>query len=642
NWTSANLAAPPQTDPIAQTELQWLAARELNQMAAFGMPGGQTTYPPTCMSYPFTGDMMGLLKNGVGKHYETWHADIWRPYAVQVVGPPQDKGAYWSFQSPLPYPYPKLAWSFRDNINYSQTAALTTAVEMARNRETMLRNYWIKAKNLISAPGVTHMGCNGKFTYPYAYVVPAGQKDSPDTINMINHLLENGVEVHTAGSAFKASGVTALSLPPEDEAPNNGIKAYPAGSFIISMSQPSSLLIYSIFEPHIYPNDAPPRGDSGWQYGLMRDVAVDRVDDAGVGDVPMTLITAKQLAYPYTVSNEIATGYYLINHNTINNVVTFAFDLAKDGYNCSIAEESGDIVHPGDLLVPAGQKNAYEAVKGLTVKLGLTMHSMPAATVRMHEFRLPKVALYHSWDSNLSIQEAGWSRFTFEQFKVPYTIIQRTDVLAGNLRNKYGVIFLPDADASALKTGGTASAEKVPDEVWYGPVQTTHRNGGLGEAGIAELKKFVDSGGVLICNNASSELPISYGFIKDVAILKARDPAGSFDAPGPLVRILPKSANPICYGADEEECLLQDQSPAFSAPPEWTAASYPTDPRKILLSGFLQGADKLAGKAAIVVAKAKDGTGHVVLFGTDITYRWQVHGAYFYLWNIILNWDALP
>jgi hypothetical protein len=261
---------------------------------------------------------------------------------------------------------------------------------------------------------------------------------------------------------------------------------------------------------------------------------------------------------------------------------------------------------------------------------------MAAATAgKLHELNVPRIALFHSWDMP-GIMDGGWSRFTFDKFNVPYTIIQRTDVLEGNLRSKFDVIFLPDTDAMSLKIGGREPAGTFPDEVWYGPVQTKQRNGGLGDAGIAELKKYVDAGGLLICNNASSELPIAYGFIKDVTFLGSRD---NFRAPGALVRILPSRTSPITYGADDQECLYQDNSPVFTAPAEWVVASYPNDPAKILLGGALQGGEKLAGKAAIVDARAKDGSGRVILFGTDITYRWQAHGTYFLLWNAILNWD---
>jgi hypothetical protein len=256
----------------------------------------------------------------------------------------------------------------------------------------------------------------------------------------------------------------------------------------------------------------------------------------------------------------------------------------------------------------------------------------------MHKLNVPRVAVYHCWRA---IQDGGWSRYTFEYFGVLYDLIQRQDVREGGLRDKYDVIFLPNVSAESMKEGDKPGS--VPEEVWYGPVQTTQRTGGLGDEGIAALKQFVDDGGLLICNSDSSDLPIEYSFIPEgVTIFKAHVEGDNyFDAGGPIVKIKPNLDSPICYGANEEACIYQNQSPAFTAPEEWVVACYPDDSDKVLLSGYLQGAQVLAGKAAIIAAPAKDGTGSVVLFGTDITRRMQVYGAYFYLWNTILNWDHL-
>ncbi len=607
----------PSIDPITQSEWQWFAWRELNQMEQFDHPG-VWTYRYVNMYYPFYQLQVANFRGGSGKFYEVY-GHVYPTTVYRDVRPQK-----WYWYRPMEYVYDEIVWSFRNNINYSQTCSLTTALEMARCRETVLKNYWIKAKKAVSCPGRTEVGCSGYFTYPYAYVIPAVQKDMPDTVRMINNLLGNGIEIHTADSAFSIGG-----------------EEYPEGSCILSMTQPYSRLVYALFDIQFWPEDMPPPYDAtGWQYGLMRDVEVERIDDPDILDVPMTLITAEELAYPYTVSDEISEGYYVIDHNSINNIVTLVFSLDRDGYTCYAAEGEDDIIDVGDVLVPADQADVYEELEGLVEELGLTMHSVDETAVDMHELNAPRIAMYHAWRG---IQEGGWSRFTFEQF-IPkdgedyynYEVIQRTDVLEGDLIDDYDVIFLPDCSGRNLERGNSPGS--VPEEVWYGPVQTTERTGGLGDDGIAALKQFVDDGGLLICNNASTDFPIEYEFIEDVDILKARsDPR--FNAPGPIVRILPVLDIPITYGADEEECVYQNQSPVFTAPEDWVVAYYPDDPDDILLSGLLEGAENLAGKAAIVDAPAAEGDGHVVLFGTDITYRWQAHGAYFYLWNAIMNWD---
>jgi len=606
----------PSIDPITQSEWQWYAAREMNQAEQFGTPG-VWVYKYVNMYYPFYQLQVAHFRSGTGKFYEVQgHC-----YPTTITKGVSSRYRTWFWYSPMPYKYDEIVWSFRNNMNISQTATLTTALEMARHRDTVLRNYWVKTKTAVSCPGRTDIGCNGYFTYPYAYVIPAEQKEMPDTIKMINNLLGNGIEVYTADEDFMG---------------------YQAGSWIMTMNTPTSRLVYALFDIQVLSPDYPsPYDATAWQYDLMRDVVVDRIDSDAIYDVEMTLITADQLECPYTVSGEISTGYYVIDHDSINNIITLVFSLDRDGFTSYAAEEAEGVVDVGDVLVPAEQTGVYEELEGLVEELGLTMYSVAETEVDMHELNAPRIGMYHTWRS---IQDGGWSRFTFEQF-IPkdgedyynYEVIQRTDVLAGDLIDDYDVIFLPDCRGSRMVDGNSPGS--VPEEVWYGPVQTTARTGGLGSAGVAELKAFVDAGGLLICNNASTDFPIDNDFIEGVDMLKARgDPR--FNAPGPIVRILPVLGIPTTYGADEAECMYQNQSPVFTVDDEaWVVAYYPEDEGDVLLSGLLEGAENMAGKAAIVDAPAADGDGHVVLFGTDITYRWQAHGAYFYLWNAIMNWD---
>ncbi|VFU12014.1 conserved exported hypothetical protein [anaerobic digester metagenome] len=599
----------PGIDPLTQTEWQWLAARELNQAQQFNMPG-VWEYKYVNMYYPMYQLQMAHLRNGTGKFYEVFGSASSSTKTSAV----SSGNRTWYWYSPKPYDKEKIIWSLRNNVNYSQTAALTTALEIANNRETILKNYWVKAKNAVSAPGRTEIGSTGNITYPYGYVIPAVQKDMPDTVLMIQNLLDNGLEIGKANTGFQVEG-----------------KSYPAGSYILKMNQPFSRLAFALFERFAWPTGSPPPYDAtAWQYDLMRDVKVDRIDDPDILSINAPLIT--DVALTGTTSGEISAGYYVIDHNSINNIVTLAFALAENNFNLFIAKEADNgVIDAGDLVIPAEQEGVYELLTDLVEELGLTMHSVSdEVAVELHKFNAPRVAMFHAWNG---VQTGGWSRFTFEQYGVPYTIIQNADVLAGNLKGKYDVIFLPDLAYRSFVNGVSGNIPRVVD---YGPVQTENRLGGLGTAGIAALKAFVDAGGMLICNNQSSGLPIQYNFIEGVSTVSG------FNAPGPILNIKPDLSHPIAYGAEETMYFYSaGGSPVFNAPEETVVASFPAASNDVFVTGFLEGANIIAGKAAIVDAPAKDGTGRVILFGTDITYRWQAFGSYFYLWNAILNWDDL-
>jgi glutamine amidotransferase-like uncharacterized protein len=60
-------------------------------------------------------------------------------------------------------------------------------------------------------------------------------------------------------------------------------------------------------------------------------------------------------------------------------------------------------------------------------------------------------------------------------------------------------------------------------------------------------------------------------------------------------------------------------------------ARYPSDPDKVLLSGWVLHPERVAGRAALVVAKL--GAGRVVLFGFRPQYRGQSIATYPLLFN---------
>jgi hypothetical protein len=64
-------------------------------------------------------------------------------------------------------------------------------------------------------------------------------------------------------------------------------------------------------------------------------------------------------------------------------------------------------------------------------------------------------------------------------------------------------------------------------------------------------------------------------------------------------------------------------------------ARYPSEPEAILLSGFLQGGPKLAGKVA--AADVTLGAGRVTMFGFRPLYRGQSYGTFKMFFNALLE-----
>ena len=90
--------------------------------------------------------------------------------------------------------------------------------------------------------------------------------------------------------------------------------------------------------------------------------------------------------------------------------------------------------------------------------------------------------------------DEGWTRLVFDNFQIPYTSVSNNDFRQNRL--DYDVIVLASDSENSIVNG--LNAERYPAEF----------AGGIGDAGVANLKKFVENGGSLVCFDSSCELAI--------------------------------------------------------------------------------------------------------------------------------------
>src|SRR5206468_3100016 len=97
----------------------------------------------------------------------------------------------------------------------------------------------------------------------------------------------------------------------------------------------------------------------------------------------------------------------------------------------------------------------------------------------------PRVGLYRSYAAPI---DEGWTRWVFDNWKVPYVTVVDSVVRAGKLKENYDVIVLPDQSPHELLEGLPAQ---------YPPPYA----GGLGADGVKSLRQFVSDGGSLVALN---------------------------------------------------------------------------------------------------------------------------------------------
>lgn len=258
-----------------------------------------------------------------------------------------------------------------------------------------------------------------------------------------------------------------------------------------------------------------------------------------------------------------------------------------------------------------------------------------------------RVGLYKS---HVPAIDEGWTHWVMEKGH-PYFMtireqeIEDQEIRASNLATKYDAIVIPDQPRAAILNGHRKGT--MPEEY----------TGGLGADGVKALREFVEQGGTLVCLNRASDFAIEQ-FKLPVRDVTDGLPRTDFYVPGSILRIELDTNDPIAKGMPKESIAWAENSPVFvllpgpspnalaisvkgepadkpSQLPVSSArviARYPLD-KDPLLSGWLLGADRIKGKAALV--EVDYGKGRIILFGFRPQYRGQSLATYPLFFNAI-------
>jgi hypothetical protein len=479
----------------------------------------------------------------------------------------------------FPNPWPGGTWTLRDIVEYELIAAEALIRMAAQQRTQYVRNFVALARTQLRL---------GQTAGPRAWVIPREQHDPHAAARLVNVLQVGGVEVFEATRPITAGGRT---LAP--------------GSFIVPMAQPYRAHAKDLLEvqrfPKMeqYPGGPPerPYDVAGWTLPLQMGVTAVALDDS----VPTAALRKLTLSATATPTTRPAAGACGAGTERFRNT----------GCYVGLARQLG------------GTRGA--ARRGLPP-------------------RMPRVALYKPWTANM---DEGWTRWLLEQYEFPYTSVSDSVVKAGNLRARFDVVVLPDMSLRDARDG--MRADQVPPEY----------AGGLGAAGLAELKRFVETGGTVVTLDHAAEVATAaLGVnVTRVTVPTRRDdeeqPTADSSAarlaaaaarrtplyaPGSIFRVLVDARHPVAAGMPDSAAVYFTNSTTFDVPagsPARVIARYPAAANDILLSGYLQGGEAIAGKAAAVEVPV--GRGRVVMFGFRPQYRGQSYGTFRLLFNSLLT-----
>lgn len=596
----ARLFVPPYTDPwepnvdpaivAAANDLGTYVASRLTTEGRTGIVTDALfdAWTPA-RAYPHTHGGVRFLSETASARLAT-PIDV-RPEELKAREGYDPRRASWNF----PAPWPGGAWRLSDIVDQQLAVSLAVLDHAARNREHWLRTFL----------AVNRRACARH--QPWAFVVPAHQRDPLAATRLLTVLRTGEVEVHRAAAAFTIAGRT-----------------YEAGSHVILMQQPASAFAKTLLERQHYPDlradpTAPPRRPydaTAHTLPLLLGVVVEPV--AKPLDVPLETVDAPRVP-PGRVEGE---GPRLALGHTSGDLVALA-RLLKSGVEVRWALEgfsAGDRhFGAGTLLVPM---SARERVETLAAELGISASGV-SARPRSLRLRTPRVGLYRSW---VPSTDEGWTRFVFEkEMGVAYRSLYDREVRAGHLRSGFDAVVLPDQAPDVLLNGhapGTLPAEYT---------------GGLGKEGVAALRSFVEDGGTLVAIDSAASFAISELSLPVRDALAGVSPSRFF-GPGTILRVRTEVSRPLAQGLPEALPIWFESSPAFDADEAMVVARYTDD--EPLLSGWLLGGERLRGHAALVDVPL--GKGHVVLFGFRPLYRAQSQVTYAALLNALYLSAAEP
>ncbi len=545
----------------------------------------------------------------------------------------------------FPVPYDRGVWRLGDIVDYGLTAVYAGLTEVARNRTTWMENYYRVHRDWVTRDEA-----------PYAFVVPAGQRDPFATWELLELLHTGEVEIHRARAPFTA-----------------GDRDYPAGSRVIQLAQPAGAFAKTMLERQVYPDlryypggpPIPPYDVTAQTLGLLMGVAVDPIDEPVEADLErLEEIRPDEAPMPappgwaYVVGPESNAGFLAAARLQRAGVPLYR---AAEGFRSGGREHA-----PGAWLAPPSAE-AAEILAAVSRETGLPVHGADTAP-EVPGFRLRSPTRVGLWRAANNMP-GGWMRWLFEQYELGHVEVSSLD-FEGDLADKYDVIVLPSGTTRRRIVGGLDPERH--DESWRWAF-------GVGNTGWRKLADWVRDGGTLVAlgsavgaARALLDLPIEpvlptgpqspapredenaqqalrdafqspaqlLGALRDRVV----EPTSLFYSPGTLLKQEFDPRHPVAFGMPERWPVFFRFDQAYRLTPSFditaeAVSRYP-DEADMVASGWLLGDELLRNRANVVAFDV--GAGKVVTMGSQIAFRTQTRGTFKLLFNAIYHGPAEP
>ncbi len=612
--TGPRYFVPPSHDPIAQNidELLWnwtwiFGSNMSRDMTASGLKGISQAY--LFDDYWPGSTQTSAWKNVISLLTEAASVQLASPIYIeanelQVRG----KGlSEYKKSINFPAPWPGGWWTFDDLITYELESVYSLVKTGAIHREDILT-----FRNELCRKEIE----KGKKEPPFYYVLPAQQQDDGELVALLELLDRHGIDIYRLNEETTMEGRRIMD-----------------GDFIIPLAQPFRAFIKEIMEDQTFPErHYTPGGEmirpydiTSWSLPLHRGLTSIEINNYYPDDsFSHSRIYPEALTYRATLPED---NNYLIFPSRRNESYKAAFMAMDKGVE--VQRNSHNLIHRNE-EIPAGSflvelnGNNRDALEEVISEL----HTQPLVTETapggFSSLQMPRIALC---ETNFHDMDAGWTRFLFDTYGIPYTVLNPADFKDTSLQEDFDVIVFPDATRDQIIDGHTTRGGEV-----YIPFYNPEYIEGMGSDGWQNVLRFMNQGGHLISWGRSTNLffglmrpendePFRFP-VRDNSTQLTRE---GFYCPGSFLKINLLGDHPLTLGMPSEIGVFHRSNPVFATSiPTFgmdrrVIGQFPENTRSIMLSGYAENEDLLERQPAIVWLER--GEGQATLFSFVPNFR---------------------
>jgi hypothetical protein len=637
-------AARPVNEQVRPEARKWLDVFGKANAAAFDRYGWMYFVRSDFdLYYPGYFDTWPSLTGATGMTFETdgggWKGMLWQ----------RDDGSF---------------VSLRDGVSKHFVTAMATLEAVGARHTERVRDYLAARQGAVT---------DGRASAMRRVMVTPGN-DPARAAEFAAALLRAGIEVQRADAPFRAARAHAYA--------DNGVSArqFPAGSYIVDLAQPQGKLAKSLLEPDPAIDSVfvrtqferfgrnVRRGDGGVQegyefydvtawslpvaYGVEAYWTEDATPVTGslLASAPDTVSTVNGERLPHAIASGIHDGARARSAYLFTPVQTgaraLAYHLLARGFRVGVGQrgfEAGGREWPRGTFVVRTTRNSgalHDSLQAISVRHGVLVHAVNSAMTEQSQFgigdgeivnlELPRIAVLG--DEGIAQTSFGALWWTMEErYAIPFTHLGWNRL--GDL-SRFNVIIIPDGSAGAL---GTRLGKGESLRAWV------QRGGTLITFGDATQWAIREEANLTSARRNGSAKAATGDSATAKPVTGARASSGGAESEDQLLAVTSPGANPsalqafpdghydarldlthwLTFGHDQQRLTA-----LFGGRATVSLASTGTNVAVFAPIGTLRragftfpGNTEAAIRNSALLVEEPLGSGHVVLFANDPTFR---------------------